>query len=59
MSWREALAEYLARRLPSASSVEVVNVQGMPAGASNDTVSFDARVRAGDEVVDLPLVLRP
>ena len=59
MSWREALAEYLARRLPSASSVEVVNVQGMPAGASNDTVSFDARVRAGDEMVDLPLVLRP
>ncbi|MCC6959159.1 MAG: phosphotransferase family protein [Dehalococcoidia bacterium] len=59
MAWREALAEYLARRLPSASSVEVVNVQGMPAGASNDTVSFDARVRAGDEMVDLPLVLRP
>ena len=40
MGWREALADYLASKLPSASGVEVVNVQGMPAGASNDTVSF-------------------
>lgn len=59
MGWREALADYLASKLPSASGVEVVNVQGMPAGASNDTVSFDARVHCVDGTFDVPLVLRP
>ncbi|MEO8539128.1 MAG: phosphotransferase family protein [bacterium] len=59
MGWRESLAEYLAAQLPSAESVEVVNVRGMPAGASNDTVSFDARVNCDGVVSDVPLVLRP
>lgn len=34
-------------------------MRGMAAGASNDTVSFDARVAIDGGVVDLPLVLRP
>jgi len=59
MGWREALAAYLTAKLSTASLVEVVNVQGMPAGASNDTVSFDARVHCADGAFDLPLVLRP
>lgn len=59
MDWRDKLAAYLTGQLTSASSVEVVNVRGMPAGASNDTVSFDARIVCVDEVVVLPLVLRP
>ncbi len=59
MGWREALADYLAARLPEAQSVEVVNVQGMPAGASNDTVGFDARVHSPDGDFEVPLVLRP
>ena len=59
MSWREALAVYLAGRLPAADAVEVVHVRGMPAGASNDTVSFDARISCDGAVIDVPLVLRP
>lgn len=59
MGWREALADYLAAKLPSAEAVEVVNVQGMPAGASNDTVGFDARVHAEGDTFDVPLILRP
>lgn len=59
MGWREALAEYLTGRLPSAGSVELANVQGMPAGASNDTVGFDLRVTCDGVITDVPLVLRP
>lgn len=59
MGWREALAAYLADKLPAADAVEVVNVQGMPAGASNDTVGIDARVHCADGTFDVPLVLRP
>jgi aminoglycoside phosphotransferase (APT) family kinase protein len=59
MDWRQALAGYLSRQLPSAQHVEVVNVRGMPAGASNDTVAFDARVSCDGAVFDVPLVLRP
>ena len=59
MGWRESLAAYLAARLPSADAIEVANVRGMPAGASNDTVSFDARVTCAGQTWDIPLVLRP
>ena len=59
MDWRDRLAAYLTVQLRAADLVEVVNVRGMPAGASNDTVSFDARVSARGEQMDLPLVLRP
>jgi aminoglycoside phosphotransferase (APT) family kinase protein len=59
MGWRESLAAYLESKLAAAESVEVVNVRGMPAGASNDTVSFDARVHCDGAEFDVPLVLRP
>ena len=59
MDWRIALAGYLAAKLPAAERVEVANVRGMPAGASNDTVSFDARVTCDGATFDVPLVLRP
>ena len=59
MDWRERLAAYLGAQLPSAERVDIVNVRGMPAGASNDTVSFDARVTLEGKVFELPLVLRP
>jgi aminoglycoside phosphotransferase (APT) family kinase protein len=59
MDWRERLAAYLGEQLPSAERVEIVNVRGMPAGASNDTVSFDARISLEGKVFELPLVLRP
>jgi aminoglycoside phosphotransferase (APT) family kinase protein len=60
MDWRERLAEFLATKLTAARSVSVVNVRGMPAGASNDTAAFDARVVDADgNTHDLPLVLRP
>src|SRR5512139_2283725 len=59
MDWRERLAAYLQAKLPSAERIEVVNVRGMPAGASNDTVSFDARVTCDGLEADVPLVLRP
>jgi len=59
MDWRDALAAYLQRRLPPARSVQVVNVRAMPAGASNDTVAFDARILCDDASFDVPLVLRP
>ena len=59
MDWRDKLAAYLSSRLSSAQRVEVVNVRGMPAGASNDTVSFDARVFCEGRAIDVPLVLRP
>jgi len=59
MDWRDRLSAYLAGRLASAESAEVMNVRGMPAGASNDTVSFDLRVACDGGLYDLPLVLRP
>lgn len=59
MDWRESLATYLSAKLTSAERVEVVNVRGMPAGASNDTVSFDVRITCDGRTLDLPLVLRP
>ena len=59
MDWRDKLAVYLETKLTSAESVEVVNVRGMPAGASNDTVSFDARITVEGRAVDVALVLRP
>jgi len=59
MDWRDKLAVYLETKLASAESVEVVNVRGMPAGASNDTVSFDARITVEGRAVDVALVLRP
>ena len=59
MDWRERLAAFLSSQLRAAESVEIVNVRGMPAGASNDTVSFDARITVDGHVFELPLVLRP
>jgi len=59
MDWRARLAAYLAVRLPSASSVEVVNLQPMPAGASNDTAAFDLRLASDGATFDVPVVLRP
>ena len=59
MDWRARLAAYLAERLPSASSVEIVNLQPMPAGASNDTAAIDLRVTSGGFALDVELVLRP
>lgn len=59
MDWRDRLAAYLAAKLPSAESIEIVNVRGMPAGASNDTVSLDLRFGCDGTFLDVPLVLRP
>ena len=59
MDWREALAAYLKARLPAADSVEVTRVGGMPAGASNQTLSLDIRVTCEGVPADVPLVLRP
>ena len=59
MDWREALAAYLKARLPAADSVEVTRVGGMPAGASNQTLSVDIRVTCEGVPADVPLVLRP
>ena len=59
MDWRARLAAYLAERLPSASAVEVVNLRGMPAGASNDTVAIDLRVSTDGTAFDVEVVLRP
>src|SRR5262245_8098879 len=59
MDWRERLAAYLAAKLPSAESLEIVNLRGMPAGASNETVGLDLRIRCDGAVFDVPVVLRP
>jgi aminoglycoside phosphotransferase (APT) family kinase protein len=59
MDWRARLAAYLAGRLPSAGEVEIVNLRGMPAGASNETVAIDLRVTTDGEVFDVEVVLRP
>ena len=59
MDWRDWLAAYLATKLPSADSVTVTNVRGMPAGASNDTVGLDLHVTCDGHAFDVPLVLRP
>ena len=56
MDWRDRLATYLASQLRSADAVSIANVRGMPAGASNDTVSFDLRVSVEGQVIDLPLL---
>ena len=57
--WRERLTAYLHQRLPSAESLELANLRGMPAGASNDTVSLDLRVTLEGRTHDIPIVLRP
>lgn len=57
--WRGRLTAYLSERLPSADAVELVNLRGMPAGASNDTVSLDIRVTLEGRTHDVPIVLRP
>lgn len=59
MDWRARLAAYLSARLPSAAAVEIVNLRGMPAGASNDTVAIDLRVTSDGAVFDVEVVLRP
>jgi len=59
MDWRARLAAYLSRRLPSATAVEIVNLRGMPAGASNDTVAIDLRVTSDGATFDVEVVLRP
>lgn len=59
MHWTARLAAYLAAQLPAAEAVEVANPRAMPAGASNETVAFDLRVRADGLTWTLPLVLRP
>ena len=56
--WRERLAAYITGQLPSADSVEVVRVFGMPAGASNETAGIDVQVSCDGHSFDLPLVLR-
>lgn len=57
--WRERLTAYLAQRLPAAETVELTNLRGMPAGASNDTVSLDVRITLEGRTHDVPIVLRP
>ena len=59
MDWRERLAAYAVGQLHGADRIEVANVRGMPAGASNDTVSLDLRVSCDGFTFDVPLVLRP
>lgn len=59
MDWQARLLDYLRRQLPSADTLEIARVSGMPAGASNDTVAFDLRVTSGGVTTDVPLVLRP
>lgn len=59
MDWRGRLAGYLRQRLPAADDIAIVRVGGMPAGASNQTLSIDIRVVCDGVVADLPLVLRP
>lgn len=59
MDWRERLAAYAVGQLHGADRIEIVNVRGMPAGASNDTVSLDLRVSCDAFTFDVPLVLRP
>lgn len=59
MHWTERLAAFLQAQLPAAEEVTVGNPQGMPAGASNETVAFDLRVRCDGRAWTMPLVLRP
>jgi aminoglycoside phosphotransferase (APT) family kinase protein len=59
MAWQEALGQYLAERLPSADSVEIAGAGYIAAGASNETLAIDARVRCGGRDHTIPLVLRP
>lgn len=57
--WTARLEAFIAERLPSADSVEVLHVFGMPAGASNETVGLDVRITCDVHTFELPLVLRP
>jgi aminoglycoside phosphotransferase (APT) family kinase protein len=59
MPWRDRLEGYLHSQLPSASSVEITRVLGMPAGASNETAGLDVRVECDGHAFNTPLVLRP
>lgn len=57
--WRSHIESYISERLPSAQSVEIAHLFGMPAGASNETVGMDVRVTCDGHQFELPLVLRP
>ncbi|MBI5949668.1 MAG: phosphotransferase family protein [Chloroflexi bacterium] len=59
MDWRDRLVAYLREQLPSADSVAIARVMGMPAGASNDTVGLDVEVTCDGQRSLLQLVLRP
>ncbi|MEX2081734.1 MAG: phosphotransferase, partial [Dehalococcoidia bacterium] len=59
MTWRESLEGFIRAQAPSAERVEIVRVMGMPAGASNETVSLDLEVECDGVVFVLPVVLRP
>jgi aminoglycoside phosphotransferase (APT) family kinase protein len=58
-AWPEALAEFLAAKLPAAESVSVRHAGSLPAGASNITVAIDACINCEGTEVVLPLILRP
>jgi aminoglycoside phosphotransferase (APT) family kinase protein len=57
--WRQRLLDYLHTRIPSAASLTIVRISGMPAGASNETVALDLAVTCDGSDYVLPLVLRP
>jgi len=59
MDWRSALVAYIREKLPSADSVEIAGLHGMPAGASNETIGLDLRITCDGHDSVLPLVLRP
>lgn len=59
MDWRANLTAYLEDRFPSAESVEIARVTGLPAGASNETVALDLRFVVEGRAFVLPVVLRP
>ena len=59
MGWAERLSGYLAEKMPHAQEVVIVRAGGMPAGASNETLSIDLRVVCDGLSFELPLVLRP
>ena len=59
MDWRENLIRYLATQLPSASSISIARVFGMPAGASNETAALELRVACDGVDAPLTIVVRP
>lgn len=59
MDWRERLLAYLRTQIPSAQTIELSHLSGMPAGASNDTIALDLRITCDGTTFDMPLVLRP